>query len=159
MSAKKKSSGKTSGKKTGAKKTAAPKRRATTKRKPAAFPEALAELLRKRRLKVPDGLVEAPPEAYARQPASFASRLADLDDDALALHAEKVASYARRQAERAERAWDTSPLIGEIRRRKLKEPPRPRRVVGAVFSLKKPLREWTDAELLDAARQWSERGG
>lgn len=124
----------------------------------AGFPTALAELLRSRRIRVPNGLLDAPPEAYARQDAAFVQELAKLDDDALRAHAERVAGYARRQAERARRSWDTSPLIVELRRRKLKEPPRPQRVVGAAFNLKKPLPEWSDAEVLEAARQWSEQG-
>ena len=67
----------------------------------------------------------------------------------------KVAGWGRRQAERAERAWESSPLIGELRRRGLPEPTRPTRVVGASFSLKKPLAEWTDDELEEAVATWT----
>lgn len=122
------------------------------------FPGALAKLLRSRKLKVPKGLAEAPPDAYANQPAAFVETLATLDDDALQKQADKVAGYAARQAERARASWDTSPLIVELRRRKLKEPPRPARVVGAAFSMKKPLREWSDEAILEVAREWSKRG-
>ncbi len=122
------------------------------------FPDALAKLLRSRKLKVPKGLEDAPPEAYANQPAAFVETLAALDDEPLQRQAEKVAGYAARQAERARASWDTSPLILELRRRKLKEPPRPARVVGAAFSMKKPLREWSDEAILEVAREWSKRG-
>lgn len=122
------------------------------------FPEELAKLLRRRKLKVPAGLAEAPAVAYASQPASVVEQLDKLDDAALQAQADHIAGYAARQAERAKKAWDTSPLIAEIRRRKLTEPPRPTRVVGAAFSLKKPLGEWSDRELLDVAGEWSERG-
>jgi hypothetical protein len=121
------------------------------------FPDALAKLLRKRKLKVPPGLTAAPPQAYANQPASVVEQLEGLDDGALSMQAERIAGYAKRQAERARAAWDNSPLIAELRRRKLTEPPRPTRVVGASASLKKPLAQWTDKELLAAATEWSTR--
>lgn len=139
-----------------------PKPKPKPKAKPAAtedtFPAALAALLKRRKLRVPPGLVDAPPDAYAREPASLVEQLADLPDDDLLRYADKIAGFAKVQADRAKRAWDTSPLIGELRRRKLKEPPRPVRVVGAAFSLKKPLAEWSDAELVSAAKEWSVRG-
>lgn len=123
------------------------------------FPEALAALLRKRKLKVPPGLKTAPEEAYARQPASFVQQLAGLDDAALLAHAQRVAGYAARQQERAKKAWDTSPLVREIRRRGLKEPKQPRRVVGVSFPIKgRPFTEWKDAELVSAAKEWSKLG-
>jgi hypothetical protein len=123
-----------------------------------AFPAALAALLRKRKLKVPRGLSTALPDAYANQPASFAETLAGLPDAELVAHAERVAGYAARLAERARRSWDGSPLISELRRRGLKEPPPPERVVGLAFSLKTPLAEWTNTEILAVAREWSKRG-
>lgn len=122
------------------------------------FPDAFAALLRSRKLRVPRGLRDAPPEAYANEPASFVSELERLGDEQLARFAERVATYAKRQAERARREWESSPLVGELRRRKLAEPERPTRVVGASVSLSKALTEWTDAEILRAAREWSERG-
>jgi hypothetical protein len=122
------------------------------------FPKAFASLLQSRGLKVPQGLLAAPPEAYAAQPAKFVETLARLDDMELAAHAERVATYAKRQADRARDSWESSPLIAEIRRRRLKEPERPKRVVALAFSLKRPLAEWSNAELLLAAREWSKRG-
>ncbi|MGH7426724.1 MAG: hypothetical protein ACREJP_11235 [Candidatus Methylomirabilales bacterium] len=140
-------------------KKGAPAPRARKPAAPPSFPKALAALLRSRNLKVPARLGQAPPEAYAHQPASFVERLAALGDPELVAHAQKIAGYAKRHAERAGKAWDTSPLIAELRRRKLKEPPQPIRVVGAAFSLKRPLSEWTNREILAAAREWSRRGG
>lgn len=122
------------------------------------FLDALAALLKSRKLKVPAGLAAAPPAAYASQPASVVEQLANLDDSTLARQAEKIAGYARRQAERAAQAWDGSPLIAELRRRKLEEPLRPAKVVGVAFSLKRPLGEWSDAEIVQAATEWSARG-
>ena len=122
------------------------------------FPAALAALLRSRKIKVPAGLAQAPPEAYANQPASVVEQLADLDDDALAAQAAHVAGYAKRYEARLKKAWDDSPLIKELKRRKLKMPPRPTRVVGAAVTFKKPLREWSDAEVVRAAEEWSRRG-
>lgn len=122
------------------------------------FPSALAKLLRSRRLKVPAGLKDAPPEAYAKMPASAVKDLEGLSDDALSERAEKIAGFAERQAQRAKQSWESSPLVAEIRRRKLRAPSAPKRVVGAAFSLKKPLGDWTDEELLEAAREWSSRG-
>lgn len=141
-----------------AKRTASTKTKPKAKPKPAGFPQALASLLRKRGLRVPPGLMAAPPEAYAAAPAEFVETLARLEDSDLVAHSEKVAGYARRQAERAKATWDTSPLILEIRRRKLKEPLRPGRVVALAFSLKRPLSEWSNRELLRAAAEWSRRG-
>jgi hypothetical protein len=122
------------------------------------FPQALAKLLRSRKIKVPAGLATAPPEAYARQPASIVEQLSSLDDAALSAQAAKIAGYAKRQAQRAKAEWDRSPLIAELRRRKLKAPPTPKRVVGAVFPLKRPLSEWSDRELTEAAAKWSRAG-
>lgn len=138
---------------------AAPKGKKPVARKAAAktFPQALAALLRTRGIPVPSGLKDAPREAYAGQPASVVEILSKLSDAEIASHAEKVAGYTKRQAERAKAMWDQSPLISELRTRRLKEPVRPDRVVGAAFSFKKPLRDWTDAELLEAAKEWSRR--
>jgi hypothetical protein len=79
-------------------------------------------------------------------------RLKDVD---LAERAAKVAGWQARQDERARQAWDSSPLIRELRRRGLPEPERPPRPAGVAFSLKKPLTEWTDEELAGAAREWA----
>ena len=124
----------------------------------AGFPEAFAALLRERKLAVPSGLADAPPEAYASQPASFVEQLGRLPDQELRRYAEQVGGYAERQAARAAAEWDRSPLIAELRRRKLKEPPRPLRAAGVSASLAKPLAEWSDKELLDAATRWSRIG-
>jgi hypothetical protein len=140
-------------------KAAAKKRPSTPAAEADTFPAALAKLLRARKVRVPKGLLDAPPDAYAREPASFAEQLADLPEADLLRYAEKIAGYAGVQAERAKRAWETSPLIGELRRRKLKEPARPSRVIGVAFSLKKPLAEWSNAEIVAAAKEWSVRGG
>jgi hypothetical protein len=99
-----------------------------------------------------------PPEAYASQPASFVEQLDRLSDEELRRFAERVAGYAQRQAERAAAEWERSPLIAELRRRKIKEPPRPVRAAGVSVSLKKPLSEWSDKELLNAATEWSRIG-
>jgi hypothetical protein len=125
--------------------------------KPALSPfiEALAELLRSRNLEIPAGLLEAPPEAYAGQGEAVVQTMARLKDEDLEERASKVAGWGQRQAERAERAWESSPLIEELRRRGLAEPARPTRVVGASFSLKKPLAEWTDEELEAAVATWA----
>jgi hypothetical protein len=126
--------------------------------KPVASPpfiDALAELLRSRNLEIPPGLLEAPPEAYAGQSEAAVLTMARLKDEDLEERAGKVAGWGRRQAERAEQAWESSPLIGELRRRGLPEPARPTRVVGASFSLKKPLAEWTDEELEEAVATWA----
>ncbi len=123
------------------------------------FPKALAALLRSRKLRVPSGLEQAPPEAYANQPPELVARLEDLDDESLMRQAAHIAGFERKREARLKAVWDDSPLIKEIKRRKLKPPPRPRRVVGAAISFKRPLREWTDEELLAAAREWSKRGG
>jgi hypothetical protein len=122
------------------------------------FPAALAALLRSRKLAVPKGLEAAPPAAYANQPVSFVDQLAKHSDAELKLFAEKVAGYATRQSARAKAAWDSSPLIIELRRRKLKEPALPTRVVGVSVSLRTPLKEWTDAQILKAAKEWSKKG-
>ena len=122
------------------------------------FPEALALLLRARKIAVPKGLIDAPPEAYASQRASFVVQLERLPDSELRRFAEKVAGYARRQEERARVEWERSPLIAELRRRKLAEPPRPVRAAGVSVSLAKPLAEWSDAELIRAADEWSRIG-
>ena len=131
-----------------------------TKRNPSldgSFPEALAELLRSRKIGVPKGLEDAPPEAYVGQPVSVVEQLASRPDEELARFAEKVAGYAERQHARAKERWDTSPLIVELRRRKLKEPPMPPRVVSASVSLVKPLKEWSDAEITRAVKEWVAR--
>jgi hypothetical protein len=122
------------------------------------FIEAFTALLRARKIPVPKGFDGAPPEAYASQPASFVDQLERLPDSELKRFAEKVAGYAKRQQERADAEWERSPLIAEIRRRKLKEPARPPRPVGVSVSLAKPLAEWSDKELLHAATEWSRIG-
>jgi hypothetical protein len=122
------------------------------------FRHAFAALLRQRKLTVPKGLLDAPTEAYASQPASFVEQMARLPDAELRRFAEQVAGYAQRQADRAAAEWDRSPLVAELRRRKLKEPPRPLRAAGVSVSLSKPLAEWTDKELLEAATRWSRIG-
>ena len=122
------------------------------------FREAFAALLRSRKLTVPKGLSDAPPEAYASQPATFVEQLGRLSDTELGRFAEQVGGYAERQAARAAAEWDRSPLIAELRRRKLKEPPRPLRAAGVSASLAKPLAEWSDKEILDAATRWSRIG-
>ena len=119
------------------------------------FPAALAALLRKRKLKVPSGLLKAPPQAYANQPPEFVEELAKADDGTLLRQAEHIAGYAKRQEQRAKAMWDDSPLIRELRKRKLAEPPRPKRVVAASVSYKRPLAEWSDKELIQAAKEWS----
>lgn len=123
------------------------------------FPQAFAALLRSRKIPVPKGLQSAPPDAYARQPPSFVEQLAELSDDELQRYGERVAGYAARQAARARSEWEASPLIAELRRRKLPEPPQPTRAAGVSVSLTKPLAEWTDKELIRAAREWSRRAG
>jgi hypothetical protein len=133
-------------------------------RKPAApqgspFTTALAELLRSRNLDVPPGLLEAPAEAYAGAGEAAVQFLARLNDADLAQRARKVAEWEQRQADRARQAWETSPLIRELRRRRLPEPPRPPRISGVAFSVKKPLAEWTDQELQQAATEWVRLGG
>lgn len=122
------------------------------------FPKAFAALLRSRGIAVPRGLSSAPPEAYANAEASFVDQLARLPDVELERYAERVAGFAAKQAARAKAMWTSSPLIRELRRRKLTVPKPPARVVGASVSLAKPLSEWTNAELLAAAREWSKRG-
>ena len=106
---------------------------------------------------MPPGLLQAPPEAYADQSAEVVQMMARLKDDDLAERAAKVAGWESRQTERAQRAWDSSPLIAELRRRGLPEPPRPPRVAIVAFSMKKPLAQWSDAELLDAVAEWARR--
>ncbi len=122
------------------------------------FPEALASLLRSRGLRVPSGLEKAPPSAYGGRGPELADELRGLSDDDLLVRARQVAGYAKRQEARARDAWERSPLIAEIKRRKLALPPRPARVVGVAVPMKKPLSEWSDSELLRAAREWSRRG-
>lgn len=122
------------------------------------FPEALAGLLRSRKVRVPSGLVDAPPQAYASQPSSYVERLTELGNEELRRYADQIAGYARRQAKRAREAWEASPLIAELRRRRLKEPEPPVRVVGASVSLAKPLSEWSDGEIVRAADEWSRMG-
>ena len=152
----------------GRKKKPAPRKKATPTSgakavaKPApggdSFPKAFAALLRSRKIAVPKGLADAPPEAYASQPASIVDELAKLPDAELKRFATQVGGYAGRQADRAKREWERSPLIAELRRRKLKVPPPPTRVTGASVSLAKPLAKWSDKELLRAAERWSKLG-
>jgi hypothetical protein len=121
------------------------------------FPKAFAALLRERGIAVPRGLASAPPEAYANAGAEVVESLGRLSDTELERYAERVAGFAGRRAARAKAAWESSPLIAEIKRRKLTLPPPPARVVGASVSLAKPLAEWSNRELLAAAREWSKR--
>jgi hypothetical protein len=107
---------------------------------------------------VPAGLEDAPPQAYASQPSSLVEQLADLGDEELRRYAAQIAGYALRQAKRAREAWEASPLIAELRRRKLREPACPVRVVGASVSLTKPLKEWSNGEIVRAADEWSRMG-
>lgn len=123
-----------------------------------AFPAALADLLRSRKLAVPKGLQDAPPPAYAGQPVSYIEQLAAYPDGDLKVVADKIASYATRQQARSKAAWESSPLIAELRKRKLKEPPLPKRAVGVSVSLRKSLADWSDAEIVKAATEWSKRG-
>ena len=131
---------------------------ATDKAKTETFPAAFARLLRSRGISVPRGLRDAPPEAYAGQPAELVDQLSGLPDTELKRYAERVGGWVRRQEQRAHREWDTSPLIAELRRRKLKEPACPVRVVGVSVSLAKPLADWSNAEILRAAEEWSRMG-
>ncbi len=85
-------------------------------------------------------------------------QLSGLSDTELKRYAEQIGGYVRRQEKRARREWDMSPLIAELRKRKLKEPPSPVRVVGASVSLAKPLSDWSNAEILRAAGDWSRMG-
>lgn len=158
VSPRKKTSKKANPKKTSPKKAAPARKRSRARSAGPTFAEALADLLRSRKLKVPRGLRSAPPDAYGRSDASSIDAFRELPDEALVAQAERVAGYASRQRERAKREWESSALVAEIRRRKLKVPPGPKRVVGASVSLRKPLGEWSDAELLAAARDWSGRG-
>ena len=125
---------------------------------PSPFLEALAELLVQRGLDVPPGLRDAPPAAYAGQGAGAVATLARLNNTDLAQRAAKVAGWQARQTLRAQQVWDSSPLIGEIRRRGLPEPARPARPAGVAFSLKRPLADWSDAELREAAEEWARLG-
>ena len=122
------------------------------------FRTAFAALLRSRKLSVPKGLLDAPPEAYASQPASVVDQLEGLGDADLRRYAEKVAGHVQRQADRARREWESSPLIAELRRRGLKEPTPPRRPAGVSVSLAKPMKEWSDKQILRAATDWSKLG-
>jgi hypothetical protein len=138
-----------------ARKTPARKTPATAAADASGFPVAFAALLKKKKVPVPKGLLEAPPEAYASQDPSFVDQLANLPNSQLKAFADKVAGYADRQKERGRVEWERSPLIAELRRRKLKEPPMPARPSGVSVSLAKPLAKWTDKELLRAAEAWS----
>lgn len=135
-------------------KSATPQRPSKTE----TFPQALAKLLKSRGLDVPSALVKAPPAAYAGQPASFVKNLERLEDPELAAQAARIANYTSRQEKRARSAWETHPLIAEIRKRKIREPKRPTRFVGVAINFRKPLEEWTDEELLEAASEWSRSG-
>jgi hypothetical protein len=126
--------------------------------KPQSFPKAFAALLRERGIPVPRGLQTAPPDAYANAAPAFVDELSKLRDEELKRYADRVAGFAARQAARAKSEWNSSPLIAELRRRKLTVPKPPSRVVGASVSLAKPLADWSNAELLAAAREWSKRG-
>jgi hypothetical protein len=122
------------------------------------FLDALIDLLASRDLEVPSGLREAPPAAYAAQGVAAVQMMARLKDADLLERANRVAGWQGRQEERSRQAWESSPLIREVRRRGLPEPERPARVAGVAFSLKKPLAEWTDGELLGAVTEWAALG-
>src|SRR5688500_10854667 len=83
------------------------------------FLVAFAKLPRSRKVSVRKGLAAAPPEAYASQPASIVDDLANLPASELKRFAEQVGGYAARQAARAKSEWERSPLIAELKRRKL----------------------------------------
>lgn len=153
---KKAASRKSSAKKSPVKK--APAKKPARKRSFAAFPAALARLLRTRGLEVPTGLENAAPDSYANQPKETVKLLEGLTDQELEIQAERIATYEDRKAARALAQWESSPIIAELRKRGLSEPPTPRRPVGASFSFGKPLPEWTDSEVLKAAKEWSRRG-
>lgn len=125
---------------------------------PSPFLDALVELLARRGLEVPEGLEDAPPAAYAGQGAGTVAMMARLPDKDLVERAGKVAGWQARQNARAHQMWESSPLIGELRRRGLPEPERPPRPAGVAFSLKRPLAEWSDDELQDAAIEWARLG-
>lgn len=125
---------------------------------PSEFLQALADLLRSRKLEVPSGLLEAPPSAYAGQGAGTVEMMARLKDEDLLERAGKVAGWQARQQERAQWAWDSSPLIRELRRRELPVPERPARVGAMAVSLKRPLAEWSDGELTAAVTEWTRLG-
>ncbi|MGH2718084.1 MAG: hypothetical protein ACRDJU_05855 [Actinomycetota bacterium] len=125
---------------------------------PSPFLEALADLLRSRKLPVPAGLLEAPPAAYAGQGAGTVQMMARLKDEDLSERAGKVAGWQARQEERAQWAWDSSPLIRELRRRDLQVPERPARVGAMAVSLKRPLADWSDGELVAAVSEWARLG-
>lgn len=139
-------------------KTAAPRAAKRVAGADDSFLDAFVKLLRSRRIRAPQGLVGAPPEAYASQEAAFVARLAQLSDADLKVYAERIAGYARRQQERAKTAWESSALVAELRRRGLREPAVPVRVVGASVSLARPLKDWSDDEVLRAADEWSRMG-
>ena len=120
------------------------------------FPAAFAALLKARKIPVPKGLLDAPPEAYASQPASFVESLERSSASELKRFAEQVAGYAERRRQRVLSEWDRHPLIGELRRRGLKEPAAPTHG-GFSVSLTKPFKEWSDKEILAAAAEWSKR--
>jgi hypothetical protein len=121
------------------------------------FPHALADLLRSKKIPVPKGLLEATPQAYAGQPVSFIEQLGRRPAAELKAYAEKIATFAARQDARARSVWDSHPLIVELRRRKLKEPKMPARVIGVAVSMARPLKEWTDKEILRAVDEWVKR--
>ena len=129
----------------------------TPTKKTQSFPRAFAALLRQRGIAVPRGLQTAPPEAYGKASADVVDDLARLSDAELGRYAARVAGFASRRSARAKAAWESSPLIAELRRRKLTVPAPPARVVGANVSLSKPLAEWSNRELLAAAREWAKR--
>lgn len=148
---------KSSAKKKWTKKSAIKKKTPARTTKAKAFLPAFVSLLQSRGLKVPRGLKEAPPEAYADQHADVVRLLSNLSDSELQAQAARIAGYAAKKSARARAAWNTSPLIVELRRRGLKEPPAPNRVLGAAISYRKPLHEWTDKEILEVAGEWSRR--
>ena len=132
-----------------------PKPKASARKAPSGgFPEAFAKLLKAKKVPVPKGLLDAPPEAYASQPASFVAQLERLSAAELKRYAEQVGGYADRQRKRVLAEWERHPLIAELRRRGLKEPAPPKRR-GFSVSLTKPFSKWTDKEILAAATAWS----
>ena len=134
------------------------KKKPVARRKTATFPAALARLLSQRGLAVPLGLAKAGPASYADQPAETVKLLEGLTDEELTVQAERIAGYDDRRAARALAQWDSSLIIMELRKRGLKEPPPPSRPVGASFSFGKPVGEWTNQQILQAAKEWSRRG-
>ena len=122
------------------------------------FPEALAALLRSRKVRVPQAWPtrrhRPTPHSHRRMSSSSASWATR----SFAGTPSRSPDTPLGRPNRAREAWEASPLIAELRRRQLKEPDPPVRVVGASVSLAKPLSEWSDREIVRAAGEWSRMG-